>query len=101
MHKLRTVIEEDLVKARIQKAAKDYPQLKRFWDNGLIWLLARKPESLGRKISDIGIERYVYTFPSWAPGGLPRVSITYQITENEVIIEASRIDLPRPPKKGS
>lgn len=95
MRKLRTVVEEELVKARIQKAIKDDPQLRRMWEQGIVWLLSRRAEAIGRKISNIGVERYVYTLPSWAPGGLPRISITYQITENEVIIEASRIDDPK------
>lgn len=98
MRKLRTVVEEELVKARILQAIKEYPHLQRMWEQGVIWLLSRAPER-GKPIP--GTDRYAYWLPSWAPGGLPSISITYRITENEVIIEKSRIDKPRASKKRS
>lgn len=48
----------------------------------------------------IYVERYVYTLPSWAPGGLPAITVTYQVTENKIIIEASRIDYSKAAKRG-
>jgi len=99
MFKARTVIfENELIEARIKRAAEENPRLRKMWDDGVVWWLCRNPRA-GKRIPDLPIERYIYKLPSWGPGGLPSITVIYSVAEHEIIIEKSRIDFPSTPAK--
>lgn len=86
---LRTVIESELVCARIDSEVKKNPQIQHLYD-GLIWRLARKPES-GHLVENPSPYFMAKTY-FWGPGGIPAsITVIYRYDEKEVHIEQSRV----------
>ena len=90
---VRAVIEEELVTARINKAIQQHPLLHGIYE-GLKWRIARRPFGSTTKISDSPHVRLAKAI-SWAPVGLPSITILYEVTHTEIIIKSSRIDWPK------
>lgn len=85
--KLRTIIEQQLVSASIQRAKSEYPRIEEMFD-GIKWALARNPIRGAVKIkSGETLIGYVIRTTSWRAGRVPSVTTTYRITENEIVIE--------------
>lgn len=82
MPKLRTIIEQELVSARIDKAKGEYPRSDEVID-GLKWWLARKPMTGERQEDHI----YMIRTRPWFPMRVPSIRVLYRVTENEVVIE--------------
>lgn len=98
MAKALTIVEEELVAARIDDGIKRFPRLSQNYE-GLKWVLARDPFK-GTKVPDSNPTRYIAKLFSWAPGGVPIVTVMHRILDHEIVIEASKIDwttLPRAP----
>ena len=89
--KLRTIIEQPLVSASIQRAKGEFPRIEEMFD-GIKWALARNPIRGAVKIkSGETVLGYVVRTTSWKAGRVPSIVATYQITENEIIIEGVAI----------
>ncbi|MCI0400053.1 MAG: hypothetical protein L0Y67_03940 [Gammaproteobacteria bacterium] len=88
----RTIIEAELVAKRIDEAAKKTENLADLYEYGIKWKIARRPDS-GNKVSDS--DYYLAKSYSWAPGGVPSVTVLYRFDDNHVYIESSKIDWPK------
>lgn len=89
----RTIIESELVAKRIDSAAKEAPRLYELYE-GIKWKLSRNPTG-STNVVDLGDGWYMAKTYSWAPGGLPSITVLYRVNDHEVIIESSKIQWPR------
>ena len=87
--RLRTIIEEKLVEARINQALEFYPRLAEVWDS-LLWRLARDPEC-GMNQPGPGGWYALKTLP-WRPGNVPSITLLYQVGAERRTIRSSKID---------
>lgn len=90
---LRTIDEAELVKRRIDKAVEEAPRLYELYE-GIKWKLARSPTTAAN-VASLGNGWYMAKTCSWAPGGLPSITVLYKVGDHEVFIESSKIDWPR------
>lgn len=87
----RTVIEEELVERRIEQAISKAPRLNEMWD-GIKWRLARNPEK--GQLLEVGNDYYAVKSITWAPGGVPSITVVYRFDDEYVYIEGSKINWP-------
>jgi hypothetical protein len=85
----RTVVETDLVAARIDAAAKKYPRIGELYES-LKWLLARDPDA-GVLIPGSNPPRRIAKTFTWRPGGTPSIAVIFQADDVRVVIESSRV----------
>lgn len=92
----RTIVEAELVVQRIEKACRRAPRLREMYEFGILWKIARRPTS-GTRIDDS--KYYAAKTYSWAPGGVPTITVLYWFDDGHVYIESSKIDWPNPKLK--
>ena len=89
--RLRTIVEQLLVTASVHRAQKEFPRIEEFFD-GIKWALARNPIRGAVKVKEgETVLGYVIRTTAWKAGRVPSVTVTYQVTENEIIIEGIAI----------
>lgn len=89
--RLRTIIEQLLVTARIKQSKEEYPRLEEMFE-AIKWTLARNPLRGAVPISESEeIVAYVIRTIPWKVGGVPSLNVLYQVTNDEVIIESLAI----------
>ena len=94
----RTIVESELVAARIDAAKERAPHLEELYERGIKWKIARKPES-GHKVPE-NEGFYIAKTYSWRPGGVPSITVLYRFDDEHVYIESSKIDWPKQQGKG-
>lgn len=85
--KHRTIVEQELVKARVDRAKKEYPRFDEFFEKGLKTWLSRRPLVVGTPVKGQGGMYLIRTRP-WFAMRIPQMRVLYRVTENEVFIEA-------------
>jgi hypothetical protein len=71
---------------------REFSRRERFqnlWE-AIYWRLQRKPES-GAAVPGLPEGYYLAKTPYWAPGGLPSLSVVYQIIDDEVHVISMRL----------
>lgn len=91
------VIESELCAARHNKLTQEFPRLIERLD-GLYWKLEHIGISIlkNHDCQHIGKNVYMLQLSSWAPGGLPSISILFRLEEKEetIYIESSKVFKP-------
>ena len=71
-----SIIEQEFAAVSLERAKKEYPKFEQYWERGLSWVLARKPE-IGINVPNTKPPRYVWGVNPWKLGGIPRMVIVY------------------------
>lgn len=89
--RLRTIIEQSLVTARIKQSKGEYPRLEEMFE-AIKWTLARDPLRGAIPISESEeIVAYVIKTIPWKIGKVPSLTILYKVSDYEVVIESLAI----------
>jgi hypothetical protein len=84
----KTIVESELVVARMDAAIKKHPRLGEVYES-MKWHIARDP-NFGTALANTNPVRRIAKTYTWKPGGAPSLSLVFRVTQNEVFIEASR-----------
>jgi hypothetical protein len=87
---LRTIIEQPLVTARINKSKQEYPGLEKMMD-AVRWTLARNPIRGAKKVTSGEIVGYFIKTIPYPAHLIPSLTILYRVNEHEVIIDSLAI----------
>jgi len=82
--KIRTIVEQQLVAARVDQAKQEYPHFEDWWVKGLTWWVARKP-LVGKRVPGLQNQFALETRPC-PQRRIPAIRLLYSVTDNEVII---------------
>lgn len=82
----RTIVESELVSARIDRCRKEGVRFDEVWD-AVKWRLARNPFVNATRIPGSNPICYVIKTYAWRTGRVPMLRVLFRVTTNEVLIE--------------
>jgi len=87
--KLRTIIEQPLVEARVDWAKNEHPYFDEYFEEGLKWWLARKALT-GKRVPGLK-DQFVVEARPWLPRRIPAVRLLYSVSDNDSTIESMAV----------
>lgn len=87
---LFTIVLSEFVSAQFDREFAKYPRFQNLWD-AIYWRLQHKPDA-GTIVPNLDGEYRIAKTASWNPGGLPSLSVLYQIKGTQVHIAALRMN---------
>jgi hypothetical protein len=85
----RTIREEHLCAARLDRARSEFPRLEEVWTQ-VSWVLARNP-MLGALIPGTNPQRYLLRTVPWPAGRVPSITVMYHLEDYLVCVDSTRI----------
>lgn len=86
VRRLRTIVEQEMVSARVDQSRKEHPRFEEYFD-GLKWWLARK-SLVGDRAPGIEPPAYVIKTIPWFAMRIPATRTLYRVSEHDVVIES-------------
>ncbi len=86
----RTIVEEELITKRIEKAQQEYPRVGEMFE-AIKWVLARNPLRGAKRVPNMNPIRYMIKTRPWKPGRVPSLTVVFHVNEHEVIISGLKV----------